>query len=331
MVGYCRPLVWGLLFCFAGSLAGCTAIQTQTLREQQAVRSVSTPQTGLPDAVELIQTPFFPQTEFHCGPAALATVMVAQGVSVTPDDLGKAVYLPSRQGSLQTEMLAAARRFGRVPTRLPGRIKALFTEVAEGQPVVVFLNLGLSIAPAWHYAVLVGYDLAAGTVMLRSGPLEREIMSMRTFEHTWVRAGSWAFVVQEPGRWPLTAEEKTVLEASIGFERTGKPDQAVKVYQSALARWPRNLTLQMGLANSLYATGQKNAAANAYQAVALLHDSLPAWINLIHTLLDLGDLSGAAKAMVQAEAVHSASWMSQLEAVQARLRARQLESVGGAQ
>jgi hypothetical protein len=318
-----RPLGWGLLLFLAWLLAGCSAVQTQALRDRRAAASPHEFRVGLPDAAELIQTPFFPQTEFHCGPAALATVLVAHGLSVTPEELGGAVYLPARQGSLQTEMLAAARRFGMVPTRVPGHLEALLKELAEGQPVVVFLNLGLGFAPAWHYAVLVGYDLPAGKVVLRSGTRQRELMSMSTFEHTWVRAGSWAFVVREPGRWPVTAEEKAVLEASMGFERVAPPEQALAVYRSAVARWPANLSLQMGLANTLYASGRQREAASTYKAAALLHESVPAWINLADTLLELGDPAGAAKALEQAEAIHAPQWKPQLEAIRSRLRSRQ--------
>ena len=38
-------------------------------------------------AVELAQTPFFPQDRYQCGPAALATVLGAAGVHVTPEEL----------------------------------------------------------------------------------------------------------------------------------------------------------------------------------------------------------------------------------------------------
>jgi hypothetical protein len=62
---------------------------------------------GYPERVELTDTPFFPQREYQCGPAALATVLAASEVSVTADALVPEVFLPGRQGSLQSELLAA--------------------------------------------------------------------------------------------------------------------------------------------------------------------------------------------------------------------------------
>ena len=76
-------------------------------------------QTGwpgsLPLVVELEDTPFYPQTQYQCGPAALATVLQYYGVDTTPDELSGQVYIPERKGSLQIEMIAAARQQGMLP------------------------------------------------------------------------------------------------------------------------------------------------------------------------------------------------------------------------
>ncbi|MCX7053381.1 MAG: hypothetical protein NTU56_04110, partial [Proteobacteria bacterium] len=48
----------------------------------------------LPARVELTSTPFHPQTEHQCGPAALATVLGAAGRTVDPAALATEVYLP---------------------------------------------------------------------------------------------------------------------------------------------------------------------------------------------------------------------------------------------
>lgn len=57
---------------------------------------------------ELLETPFFPQDAYQCGPASLAMVLNSQGVEVSPQHLQALVYLPQRKGSLQAEMLAAS-------------------------------------------------------------------------------------------------------------------------------------------------------------------------------------------------------------------------------
>jgi tetratricopeptide (TPR) repeat protein len=215
-------------------------------------------------------------------------------------------------------MIAGARRHGAVATRIPATLEAALREVQAGHPVVVLLNLGLKWVPVWHYAVLVGYDIEAGDVLLRSGRTRRASLLMRTFEHTWKRSGSWAFVALPPGQWPATAQEAAVVEASVGYERVAPPDKAVAAYRSALARWPDNLSLQMGLGNTLYAAGDKNAAASAFRVAAERHRSAPAWINLASTLLELDHADEALAAARQAVDVSDAQWRTQADAVLAQ-------------
>ena len=86
-------------------LTGCaTPPQTRQL--------LLTPEDSLPARIELAQTPFFPQQRYQCGPAALATVLTAHGIGVTPDELVGRVYIPALQGSLREEIAAAARDYG---------------------------------------------------------------------------------------------------------------------------------------------------------------------------------------------------------------------------
>ena len=294
-----RPLMWTALFLWVLAATGC-AVQTQALREH--------PPADLPHKAELESTPFFAQTAYQCGPAALATALAAAGFTADPAVLGEQVFLPARTGTLQVEMIAGARRQGAIATRMPVQLEALLREVQAGRPVVVLQNLGLSWAPLWHYAVMVGYDIDEGEVILRSGTTRRQVMAMRTFEHTWKRSGHWGFVVSPPGQWPSQADEKAVIEASVGFERSAMPQQAVAVFRSALARWPESLSLQMGLGNSLYAAGDKRGAADAFRSAATRHGSAPAWINLASVLIELGDSSDAVAAAKEAIAASDDDW-----------------------
>ena len=107
--------------------------------------------TSLAPRVELTETPFFPQEEHQCGPAALATVLNYHQLAVTPAELTPQVYLPEREGSLQIELVAAARRYGMLAYPLRGNLSDLMTEVAAGNPVLVLQNLAFGWLPKWHY------------------------------------------------------------------------------------------------------------------------------------------------------------------------------------
>lgn len=273
-------------------LSGCAALFTPP----QTAALLAHPPAELPPRVERSAVPFFPQERDHCGPAALAMALTDVGFAVDPDRLADAVFLPARGGSLQLEMMAGARRQGAVATRLPGELPALLAEVAAGHAVVVLQNLGLDLLPRWHYAVVVGYDLAEREILLRSGTTALERLPLRTFEYTWARGGRWALVVLPPDRLPATATEPLAVEAAIGFERAAPPDRAALAYRTLLQRWPGNLLAGIGLGNTLNASGDAAGAQAAFLAVAERHDSAVAWLNLARLRLAAGDRDGARAA-----------------------------------
>ena len=175
-------------------------------------------------------------------------------------------------------------------------------EIAAGHPVVVLQNLSLPVSPIWHYAVAIGYDLGRRELLLRSGPNRREAMALSTFEHTWSRGGQWAFVALAPGRLPVTASEREVVEALVAFERSARPDEARRAYAAALARWPDSHVLAIGLGTAAHAAGDRVEAAEAFRAAALRTGDGAAWHNLAVVLRELGELEQAEHAARRAVA-----------------------------
>lgn len=287
-----RRFLLGSSAALAGALLGGCAVQTPRL--------LAAPPAGLPRRVELTATPFFPQEEFQCGPAALATALSAASLPTRPHDLVGKIFLPGREGSLQIEMLAGARRSGAVAVVIPGTLEAVMRETAAGNTVVVLQNLGLSWAPSWHYAVVIGYDLDEEHFLLRSGPIERQLLPFNTFEHTWDRAGRWAFVALPPGRLPVTADESEATRALVAFERNAPPALAKQAYATGVERWPQNLTLAMGLGNARYAMGDLGGARQAFAAAAQRFDAAAAYNNLASVLLELGRRGEARQAALKA-------------------------------
>ncbi|HWM41659.1 MAG TPA: PA2778 family cysteine peptidase [Burkholderiales bacterium] len=257
---------------------------------------------ALPKQVELTEVPFFPQLEYQCGPAALATVLVNAGVKTTPNDLVPQVYIPERKGSLQVEMLAAARRHGLVSYALAPRFEDVLREIAAGTPVIVLQNLGLFSA-GWHYAVAVGYDYGPGTLVLRSGTLERDVVPFAAHEVVWMRSGYWAMVAVPPERIPATAEEKSWLNAIAAFERAGDAKRARVAYKTFLGRWPENVNAHVGLANTHHALGELAEAASVLREAARRDpESVVVLNNLAQTLSDLGRYEEALPVIERAAA-----------------------------
>ncbi len=229
--------------------------------------------------------------------------LVWSGLEVTPAELTEKVYTASLRGSLQPAMIAAARRLGRLSYRIRGP-EALLREVAAGRPVIVLQNLGLSWAPVWHYAVVIGYDMAADKVILHTGASAQRSTPWPLFLNTWSRGEFWGLLVLRATDLPATAEERAYLEAALGLETAGRFSEAAQAYRTALARWPGNLAALMGLGNSTYAQGKLAAADAAFREAAAAHpQSGAAWNNLAHVLLLQGQRAEALDAALRAVAL----------------------------
>ncbi|HTN65181.1 MAG TPA: PA2778 family cysteine peptidase [Burkholderiaceae bacterium] len=301
-----------LLLLLALLLSGC-ATQTEAVRRD----------ANLPRRVELPSTPFFAQERYQCGPAALAMVLAAAGIAVVPDELISQVYVPEREGSLPPEMLAAARRNGALAMTIGSRLADLLAEVSAGNPVLVLQNLSLPIFPLWHYAVVIGFDLDKGELLLRSGTTERLVMPMSTFEHTWGRSNFWGMMALPPSRLPVTADENDMVSALVAYEKVTIPERARIAYDAARQRWQHNLTLQLGSGNAAYAAGDRRGALMAFRAAALDHpDSAPAFNNLASVLAELGQLDEARLAAQKAVAL-GGPWRDTAAATLARIEAQQ--------
>lgn len=244
---------------------------------------------ALPDVPELTATPFFPQTEHDCGPAALATILGASGADATAAELIDAVYVEGLEGSLQAELLAATRRYGRLPVPVPPDPRGLLEEVAAGRPVLVLQNLGLKPAPRWHYAVVVGFDADAGRVVLRSGDERRRLERTARFLRSWRLAGHWGFVAVRPGEIPATAKPDRYMRAVVGSAQGLEPAATDAAYRAALGRWPEEpLVLFLGGVHE-HAAGRRDAAVRLYRrALALDPGHVAARNNLAEALLEQG-------------------------------------------
>ncbi|MFP5440933.1 MAG: PA2778 family cysteine peptidase [Gammaproteobacteria bacterium] len=241
-------------------------------------------------AVELKQVPFFAQQEFQCGPAALATVLQADDVAITPEQLVPEIYVPGRKGSLQAELLAATRRHGRIPYVLPPALAPVLAELRAGRPVLVLQNLGLRRWPLWHYAVLVGFDPGNESFLLRSGEKSRLQVSARAFLASWERGDHWAMVVTSPSTLPASADATRWLQAVAPFESTGRFAEASAGYEVATTRWPHDAAAWTALGNVRYRQQRMSDAEQAWrEAIRHASTSTAGWVarnNLAELLLD---------------------------------------------
>ncbi|MFN2329811.1 MAG: PA2778 family cysteine peptidase [Chromatocurvus sp.] len=272
---------YGLLALLLAVLTGCTG--------RQVVFSE-------PPASQLTSVPFYPQDAYQCGPAALATVLGWSGADVDLPAMVSSVYLPGLQGSLQPEIIAAARRSGRIPYPIPAEPSAIGAELAAGHPVLVLQNLGLATLPRWHYAVVVGYDPDDGAFILRSGTERSRREGVQRFMSSWKRAGYWGLVVLKPGQLPASQPSAApVVRAFADAEPFLQHDAVLATWERLLARWPEDSDVIFGSANALQRGGDSESAAALFRMLLQRHpDHLAARNNFADLLLGQGCVQRAA-------------------------------------
>lgn len=278
-----RRAVPALLFC-ALLLAGCAGLGPAA---REALEPFDAPARTEPVA-------FFPQTELHCGPAALASVLDHSGLDIDYSALVEQVYLPDRGGTLQVELLAAARSHERIPWVLPPELSALLAEVAAGRPVLVLENQGVRNLPYWHYAVVIGFDPDRAEIIQHSGTEAGLARPMRRWLRDWTLAGRWAVITLPPDQLPLAPDRERWLQTLADFEAVAQPSTALRAWQTAAERWPDASLVWLGQGNSHYRLGDLEAAIAAFEKTLALDPRQPsAAFNLGWVLLESGQACGA--------------------------------------
>lgn len=255
-----------LLLSMGGALlvSGCASRAVQT----HAVRAAAP--AGIPLQKEIIGVPFVEQSENYCGPATLSMALGFYNKSIGMEQVAPLMYNTEKKGTLQADMLSAARRLGMNAVAIEG-LPALLQEVAAGHPVIVFENLALSWLPQWHYAVVYGYDLNTPHVLMHSGPEAAKRWDMEKFERSWMLANYWGMVVLPPGQLSVTADELAHASSAAALEQIGRIGEAQKSYEAILSRWPESLAAHIGLGNIFYSRGQYRRSVDVLRRAVQLH------------------------------------------------------------
>ena len=266
-------------------LAGCA---TST----QQVDTFLLKNHSIPNSMAIDNVPFIQQSAGFCGPAALTMVLLAQGKTVSVEDIAPQVFTPLSKGTFQTDLISASRRQGMLALPVEG-LENLLSEIAAGHPVIVFENLALSWLPQWHYAVVFGYDLSNQTVLMHSGPEAFKKWDLRKFERSWKLGNYWGLVIVPPGSLSATSSELSHVKAAAALEELGKLNEADVSYRRILQTWPNSLVAGIGAANI---AAKKNFPLEAFQFLETTSRAHPesavVWHNLafaqstLHKTLD---------------------------------------------
>lgn len=268
----------------------------------------------------LENVPFYPQELYQCGPAALAMMLNSQGLHTNPDILRELVYIPGREGSLQVEMVAAARSHNMLVYTLDGKLESLLREVEAGNPVLVMQNLFYNWWPQWHFAVVMGFDPKNQTIILHTGTRERHETSVEVFANTWARSDNWSAVILPPDQIPATATALKYLSAANDLETTGRTNAAMTAYSTAERRWQDQPAAILGQGNVAYTRQHVRQARSHFdRLVRKFPNEAVGWNNLAHTLGELGCNEEATAAQQCAAALAPDRFESQAESASDRV------------
>jgi len=243
---------------------------------------------------------FVDQSAGYCGPATLAMAMNHWGMALDVNQLAPEVYHPKMKGSLQLDMVSASRRHKMMAVLIEG-LPALFQELNQGHPVIVFENLSVSWLPRWHYALVFGYDQDHQQVVMHSGHESTKHWDMTRFERSWMLGNYWGLVVLPPGQVAPSAGEIANLTAAAGLEQLGFLKEAQLSYESILNEWPQSLGALIGLGNLSFQNHNFKDSAGYLQRATFFHpQSAIAWHNLAIAQGTGGDLPSARKSAAQA-------------------------------
>jgi tetratricopeptide (TPR) repeat protein len=233
----------------------------------------------------------FKQSDYHCGPSAIATILSNQKVEYSYDDIARKTFTPELKGTLQSEMKAVLRSYGVIPYELKGGIGAILAEASNDTPSIVLLNLGLKTVPVWHYTVITGFDKKEQKIYLSSPDGKETWMYFDEFESFLDRSGNWVIAALKPPLLPISADEDSILNAILDMYDVGEKESAKQAAIAYLSKKPSSYFGIITLANIYFSendfknavfmykealkSNQKDAAALNNLALSLLRQNRP--------------------------------------------------------
>lgn len=145
----------------------------------------------------IIDVPFYPQEEFQCGPAALASVINYLGRSLSPDKIAKDLFSENARGTLNLDMAIYAASKGFETDYGEMTLERIRESIDGGVPVIVLLDRGLWMVKRGHYAVVVGYSVLSGALIVHDGADRNGLIPEKDFLRQWSRSGRWALILKE--------------------------------------------------------------------------------------------------------------------------------------
>lgn len=122
-----------------------------------------------------------------CGAVALASLLEHAGDPVPAEVIDREIYDPTLRGTLLMDMENYAARRGAAPHSGRGDLDLLRELLAADHPVLLPIDLGISVWRRPHYIVVFGYDQNHFLAYLRQGELAR--LTAADLDRRWRKTG----------------------------------------------------------------------------------------------------------------------------------------------
>ncbi|MFU8780954.1 MAG: cysteine peptidase family C39 domain-containing protein [Kiritimatiellia bacterium] len=139
--------------------------------------------------------PLAPQStaQYQCGPSTLASVLAFHGKPVPEHVIAAAIYSPTAQGVLLSDMAWYARQQGFHADLRTGSVDDLKQSVAQRLPPIVLLDYGIGHVRRPHFTAITGV-LEGGIFQLNDKRAD-DYVRMKRFRRLWKRAGNQYMVI----------------------------------------------------------------------------------------------------------------------------------------
>lgn len=139
--------------------------------------------------------PLAPQSNarHQCGPSTLASVLAFHGKPVPEHVIAEAIYSPTAQGVLLSDMAWYARQQGFRADLRTGNLDDLQATVVQRLPPIVLLDYGIAHVRQPHFTAITG--VLDGGIFQVNDERADDYVRMKRFERLWKRAGNQYLVI----------------------------------------------------------------------------------------------------------------------------------------
>jgi ABC-type bacteriocin/lantibiotic exporter with double-glycine peptidase domain len=122
-------------------------------------------------------------------------VLNHHGIDVSLEETTSELYSPSLKGTLITDMRKFASLYfssARIKKSTPC---AVMEALSEGNPVILFVDLGSSLFSTPHYIVVVGYDIDSQELVYHNGYSKFLKAPFEVINEKWEKTGFLALFI----------------------------------------------------------------------------------------------------------------------------------------